>query len=609
MPKIPYVMSDIPRDLRQYTDRVREALNELEKKSSGSGAAVTVEELVSAGIAGYAPGGGLQPGRNFPPLGAYNYPTAPTGLEADGALANVILNWDKPPYIGHAHTEVWAAPPAAGGGPPALGDAVLIGQSPGDVFTHNIGGGATRWYWVRFVNIAGETGPFNSVAGTKGETGKDPEYLIGLLEGQITETQLFKSLGERIDLIDGGSDLPGSVAARVEEIRALPAWDPDTGYTTGNKATYEGAFYLALQPSTNYPPADFPLYWEKLGEYETLTEALEASVDDIRSVSATLEVDYYTIAESDLAISNATTTLKSEIEDPNGTSVGASLQTEAQTRADETGDLFAQYTVKVDLNGYVSGYGLASSVVNGTPTSDFIVRADSFSIGRPGGTTPAPQLPFVVRTSSTTINGESVPAGVYMRDAFIQNGTITRAKIGDAAIDNAKIAELDAGKITTGFLGAGRIDTASIAADTAFLSNLTVDTLNLAGNAVIVPEFSEWGSFVQASAIGAFRKCGELTITLNVTAPIVILWSLEQGFTAGQKQWAFYLERSAPGSSVIQERGYSTTDPMFFGDDWPVGLAYDGPLGAGTYTYEIYHAGEDTTVSAKGRLLAIGVKR
>ena len=42
--------------------------------------------------------------------------------------------------------------------------------------------------------------------------------------------------------------------------------------------------------------------------------------------------------------------------------------------------------------------------------------------------------PFVV-TSATTLNGESVAAGVYIADAFIKNGSITTAKIGTLSAD------------------------------------------------------------------------------------------------------------------------------------------------------------------------------
>ena len=37
------------------------------------------------------------------------------------------------------------------------------------------------------------------------------------------------------------------------------------------------------------------------------------------------------------------------------------ITAEATTRATQTGQLFAQWTVKLDVNGYVSGFGLAST--------------------------------------------------------------------------------------------------------------------------------------------------------------------------------------------------------------------------------------------------------
>jgi len=135
---------------------------------------------------------------------------------------------------------------------------------------------------------------------------------------------------------------------------------------------------------------------------------------------------------------------------------GVAIQQEQTTRISETGELFAKYTVKVDMNGYVSGFGLASTANNATPTSEFAVRADRFYIANPTGPSIEPAVPFIVQTTPTTINGVSVPVGVYMTDAFIRNGTITNVKIGNAAIDDAKVANLSASKLTAGSIGVGQ---------------------------------------------------------------------------------------------------------------------------------------------------------
>ena len=157
-------------------------------------------------------------------------------------------------------------------------------------------------------------------------------------------------------------------------------------------------------------------------------------------------------ANADTALSNQITTLTSTV---NGNT--AAIQAEASTRASETGNLFGKYTVKVDLNGYVTGYGLASTVNNGTPTSEFTVVADKFSIA-PVQTdnTANDGSPFFHRTTATTINGVSVPAGTYMKAAYIHDATITNAKIANLAVDNAKIADVSAGKLTAGSIAVGQ---------------------------------------------------------------------------------------------------------------------------------------------------------
>lgn len=90
--------------------------------------------------------------------------------------------------------------------------------------------------------------------------------------------------------------------------------------------------------------------------------------------------------------------------------------------------LAAEWTLKLDVNGYVSGIGQYN---NGT-TSQFAVRADNFYVANPN--TKTTDTMFQVLTSPTTVNGVSVPAGVYMKDAYIKNASINLAKINVASI-------------------------------------------------------------------------------------------------------------------------------------------------------------------------------
>ncbi|UIF90844.1 hypothetical protein [Cupriavidus sp. UYPR2.512] len=85
--------------------------------------------------------------------------------------------------------------------------------------------------------------------------------------------------------------------------------------------------------------------------------------------------------------------------------------------------------------------------------------------------------PFVIQAEPTVINGYLVPAGTYIRDAFIKVGTIGRAMIGLAAIDDARIADLSAEKITAGFIDVARIEAGTITGDKIAANTITADKL------------------------------------------------------------------------------------------------------------------------------------
>jgi len=133
------------------------------------------------------------------------------------------------------------------------------------------------------------------------------------------------------------------------------------------------------------------------------------------AVRALISTEASTRASADTAMASTISTLQSTV---NGNT--AAISTEATTRATQTGDLYAKYTVKIDTNGYVSGYGLASTANNSTPTSSFIVRADNFSVASPSGPGITPIIPFAVTTTTQTVGSLTIPPGVYMDQASIK---------------------------------------------------------------------------------------------------------------------------------------------------------------------------------------------
>ena len=134
----------------------------------------------------------------------------------------------------------------------------------------------------------------------------------------------------------------------------------------------------------------------------------------------------------------------------------AAVETEAAVRASADNSLFAKYTVKIDNNGYVSGFGLASTANNATPFSDFLVRADKFSIASPSGPDITPVSPFIVYTTPTEVNGITVQPGVYIKSANIE--TITADKLTSITINASKYIKTGTAAISgTTMTGAGSI--------------------------------------------------------------------------------------------------------------------------------------------------------
>ena len=185
--------------------------------------------------------------------------------------------------------------------------------------------------------------------------------------------------------------------------------------------------------------------------------------------TAALTADYYTKTATDSAISSANTTLTTNFNNTlTGYATTAAVQQNFFAKADGQA-LQGQYTVKIDLNGHVSGFGLASTLVGNTPTSAFIVRADRFAVVDPastanglGTTSPsADTVPFFVEGGVT-----------YIKSAMIKNASITDAQIGSVA----------AKKITAGYIGATiAMDGASVFGASLYAGGTTSKTYDPQG--------------------------------------------------------------------------------------------------------------------------------
>jgi len=139
------------------------------------------------------------------------------------------------------------------------------------------------------------------------------------------------------------------------------------------------------------------------------------------------------------------------------------LVASAQESMTSVAGLEAQYSVKLDSNGYVAGFGLSSTTSSDTTNgnfSEFNVNADRFAIVHPSNN--GVTSPFVVDGSN-----------VYMEAAFIKDASITQAKIGTLNANAITATSLSSFTANLGTVTAGKMQNA----DASFVVDMTNKTI------------------------------------------------------------------------------------------------------------------------------------
>jgi len=172
---LPAVTSTVAPDLRRFLDRLRETFED-------PNGLVTKTELLDTGAFKNSNAGNLQyvePGEEQ----SYIAPPAPLNLAATGAMTSITLTWSGINYnSGYAYTEVWRA------SADNLGAAVLIGTTTSGMYADAVGSDASHYYWVRFVNVLDDKGPFNATSGVAGATAPDLAYVLSQLSSAYGAT-------------------------------------------------------------------------------------------------------------------------------------------------------------------------------------------------------------------------------------------------------------------------------------------------------------------------------------------------------------------------------------------------------------------------------------
>ena len=126
------------------------------------------------------------------------------------------------------------------------------------------------------------------------------------------------------------------------------------------------------------------------------------------------------------------------------------------TQATSIDGVEANYSVKIDNNNRITGFGLLSTTSGATPFSEFAVVADQFSIVDPASTSDTPLQPFTVTASKIVmgtdveIDGGLVVSGTIKADRLSLNGTMfttetvgsdVKLVIADGGVDTTQVAD------------------------------------------------------------------------------------------------------------------------------------------------------------------------
>ena len=507
---------------KRFATKVNESIAQLKGEIGNPlDSAVTFRDLIDSGIAKRD----IRIGSNGSIIGGgssdivigdeevLEIPPAPTGVSADGAFQNIVIEWDTPTFFGFSHAEVWAATTSN------FANRVFIGQTTASVFSHQVGNGQTRYYWIRFVNTQDTVGPFNSTTGTQASTSPD----IGALMQELSETlQDLPGYSTLTTLIDNSvaniirSTSSPSTRSDGSSIQSNDIWidtdDNNQAYVrnasnNGWEKTRDSSLISLYNTLSSTVTTNSTNISTAQSDIVTLTTDTSANTTAITNLTSTVNSNTSAISTEATTRANADTALTNSINSLTSTVNGntSSITTLNTTTANINGDLNAMYVLQVatESNGSVSAAGmvLGSNAQGGSGAQSYVqFQADKFAVWNGSSNT----APFIVSGGSVFIKDAMIQDGAIVNakigtaaideakiataaiteakigtaeisEAKIQDAAISRAKIQDLAVNNAKINDLNAQKINAGFISADRINTNSITADKINVTDLALD--------------------------------------------------------------------------------------------------------------------------------------
>ncbi|OPA88695.1 host specificity protein [Pseudomonas fluorescens] len=377
--------------------------------------------------------------------GKVGLPPAVSFLTTTSELFGIALKVGLPPGADDTQrTEFWYGPANDLSAATKLTD---LAYPQADYRMQSLLAGAQFFFWARLVDRTGNIGPFYPVVnGVMGQASSDAGPILDMLAGKISKTELGQDL---ISELDGLQD-------QIDDLDALGGYVPTQVYLKGQMVVEADRIYQAkAQVPVNNPPPN-ATYWLDVGQsVETangLAQQVATNTSDITELDGVVTAQASTTnalrasarddsgsgAKADALKGWASTAAIVEESRVRATAIEAeatkttqlqatvghntsAIQETSSALANTNGQLSTLWSVKMETTAggqkYAAAFGLGLQVDPSGVSSQFVVRADTFMLLNLANGTPV--SPFAVTGGQTFINS-----------AFIQDGTITNAKIG-----------------------------------------------------------------------------------------------------------------------------------------------------------------------------------
>lgn len=387
--------------------------------------------------------------------GKVGLPPAVAFLTTTSELFGIGIKWGFPAGAEDTQrTELWYGPANDLSVATKLAD---LAYPQADYRMQSLLAGAQFFFWARLVDRTGNIGPFYPVVnGVMGQASSDAGPILGMLAGKISKTELGQDL---ISELDGLQD-------QIDDLDALGGYVPTQVYLKGQMVVEADRIYQAkVQVPVNNPPPN-ATYWLDVGQsVETangLAQQVSTNTTDINTINGVVTAQASTtnalrasarddsgsgakadalkgwastaaiVQESKVRATaiEAEATKTTQLQATVGQNTSA-IQETSSALANTNGQLQTLWSVKMETTAggqkYAASFGLGLQVDPSGVSSQFVVRADTFMLLNLANGTPV--SPFAVTGGQTFINS-----------AFIQDGTITNAKIGNYIQSNNYVA-------------------------------------------------------------------------------------------------------------------------------------------------------------------------